>query len=263
MKLDSQDNAGPQVRSSMTSVDTGQGPMRAIVARPPGPGPFPAVVTYPHVGGLTGTMQIMAERVASGGYVCIVPDLYHRLGTIVIDPQSDDSDVVAIRSIAAASVTAPGALEDTAAVFRWLDQNSEVRGPDCATLGFGRGGSLALRAAGTFPERVRAAASVLGFGFMVEGRDAAAAYLARIAGSVYCAFAEHDHIIPASEPTELASILDMLALDSTLVVHPGVRHPYIFPDRLVYDEAAARRDWEAIFTIFARHLGDGSGHGSG
>ena len=262
MKLDPQRNAGLQVEPSMTFIDTDQGPMRAIVAWPTGLGPFPAVVTYPHVGGLTDTMQIMAERVAAGGYVCIVPDLYHRLGTIVIDPQSDDPDVVAIRSIAAASVTAQGVLEDTAAVFRWLDQHPQVRGPVCATLGFGRGGSLALRAAGAFPERVRTAASVLGFGFMGEGREAASACLARIAGGVYCAFAEHDHIIPASERAELASILDTLALDSTLVVHPGVHHPYIFPDRLVYDEAAASRDWDAIFAMFARHLGDGSKQGS-
>src|SRR6185295_10766814 len=101
------------------------------------------------------------------------------------------------------------------------------------TIGYGRGGGLALRAASEFPDRVRAAASVLGFGFAPDGRDAARARLARISGGVYCAFAELDDIIPASVPAELRTILGELRLDARLVVHPGTRHPYVFPDRAV------------------------------
>ena len=181
--------------------------MRAIVARPPGPGPFAAVVAFAHVGGLTETMRIMARKVAAGGYVCVVPDLYHRLGTIVIDPQSHDGDVVAIRKIAAASVTEAGAMSDAGAVLAWLGSRPDVRGPHCATIGFGRGGSLAVRAASAFPGEVRAAASVLGFGFAPQGPEAATAALAGIGASLYCAFAERDDIIPASEHETLAAIL--------------------------------------------------------
>ncbi len=242
------------------SIETPEGPMRAIVARPPGPGPFAAVVAFAHVGGLTETMRIMARKVAAGGYVCVVPDLYHRLGTIVIDPQSHDGDVVAIRKIAAASVTEAGAMSDAGAVLAWLGSRPDVRGPHCATIGFGRGGSLAVRAASAFPGEVRAAASVLGFGFAPQGPEAATAALAGIGASLYCAFAERDDIIPASEHETLAAILHALALDARLVVHAGARHPYLFPDRAVYDEAAAERDWQAIFAMFGRRLGAAPKH---
>jgi carboxymethylenebutenolidase len=235
-------------------IDTRQGPMRAILARPAGRGPFPAVITFPHVGGLTDTMRMMAEKVAAGGYLSVVPDLYHRLGTIVVDPQSRDEKVVAIRRIAAASVTDDGAMEDCEAVLRWLAAEPGSRGPPCATIGYGRGGSLAVLAAATFPGTVRAAASVLGFGFSRWSEEHALARLSRITGGVYCAFAELDEIIPRSEHEWLASLLGRLAIDARMVVHPGTRHPYVFPDRAVHDAAAAGRDWDAIFAMFSRCL---------
>ena len=130
------------------------------------------------------------------------------------------------------------------------------------TVGCGRGGSLAIRAAAEFPGRVRAAASVLGFGFTADGAAAARARLARITGGLYWAFAEHDDIIPASVPAELSEVLRGLPLDARFVVHPGARHPYVFPDRTVHDPVAAGRDWEAIFAMYARHLGANPQQGS-
>ena len=230
--------------------------MRVLVARPNGPGPFPAVILYHHVGGLTDTMRLMADRVAAGGYACFAPDLYHRLGTIVLDPQSADPDVAAIRRIAAASVTDGNALADTVSLLEWLETRPGLLVDRLGTLGFGRGGSLAVSAACAFPERVRAAASVLGFGFATDGKAATRARLARASGGLYFAFAGKDDIIPAAVPAELAALLDGLALDTRLVVHPGTSHPYIFPDRTVHDPAAAARDWDAILAMYARHIGN-------
>ena len=224
----------------IVDIATPDGPMCAIlVARPPGIGPLPAVITYPHVGGLTNTMRTMAERVAEGGYVSLVIDLYHRIGTIVIDPESTNENVVAIRKIAAASVTDANAMRDTGAALAWLDAQPFVRGPSVGTIGYGRGGGRAGPAAAEFPKRVRAAASVLGFGFTNDGVPACRDRLARIQGGLYCAFAEHDDIISETVPNELSASLAGLPLDAQLVVHPGTRHPYVFPDRAVHDPAAA------------------------
>src|SRR5262249_17301164 len=152
------------------------------------------------------------------GAVCVVPDLYHRLGTIVLDPQSSDEDAVAIRQAAAASVTDANAMRDAAAAVAWLGQQGLAR--PFGAVGFGRGGGLALLPAASFPADIAAAASILGFRF--PDRDA----LARISGEIYCAFAEHDDIIPAEVPENLADVLADLSVPSRLVVHPGARHPY-------------------------------------
>ena len=229
---------------SEVEIATADGPMRAIVARCTEA--RRGVVLFPHVGGLTGTMRTMARIIADSGSVCVVPDLYHRLGTIVLDPQSSDADAVAIRRAAAASVTDANAMRDAAAAIAWLDQQGLAR--PFGAVGFGRGGGLALLAAASLPHDIGAAASILGFAF--PGRDA----LARIHGEIYCAFAEHDDIIPAEVPDNLADVLTDLPAPSRLVVHPGARHPYVFPDRAVHDAKAAAEDWRSVFAMFDRRL---------
>jgi carboxymethylenebutenolidase len=226
-------------------IATADGPMRAIVARPDVA--RGGVIMFPHVGGLTDTMRTMAHLVADGGYVCVVPDLYHRLGTIVLDPQSNDADAVAIRQAAAASVTDANAMRDATAAIAWLEQRGVGR--PFGAVGFGRGGGLALLAAASFPHDVAAAASILGFRF--PRRDV----LARIEGEIYCAFAEHDDIIPPEVPDNLAEELCELPMPSRVVVHAGARHPYVFPDRTVHDAKAAAEDWASVFAMFARRVG--------
>jgi carboxymethylenebutenolidase len=216
-----------------------------------GEGPFPAAILFPHVGGLTETMRDSARRAAEGGFLCVIPDLYHRLGTIVLDPQSDDSDAVAIRKVVAGSLTLKGVAEDTRAALDWLDASADAAPGPRGTIGYGRSGSFALLAAASFPERIRAAATVLGFGFKELAE--AGVDLAAIK-EVYVAFAENDDIIPAHVPGELKSLLEKAGTPFELVVHLGARHPYAFADRAVYDESAAESDWSRIFALFARHL---------
>jgi dienelactone hydrolase len=229
---------------SDVEIAAADGPMRAIVARCADA--RRGVLLFPHVGGLTDTMRTMARIIAHGGCVCVVPDLYHRLGTIVLDPQSRNEDAVAIRKAAAASVTDADAMRDAAAVISWLGGQG-LAGPFGA-VGFGRGGGLTMLAAASFPADIGAAASILGFAF--PGREV----LARVRGEIYCAFAEHDDIIPAEVPDNLASVLTDLAVPSRLVVHAGARHPYVFPDRTVYDAKAAAEDWASVFAMFDRRL---------
>lgn len=240
------------VSDSRAWIETPSGHLAALVARPVGAGPFPAAILFPHVGGLTETMCDCARRAAAGGLLCVVPNLYHRLGTIVLDPQSDDPDAVAIRKVAAGSLTLDGVVEDARSVLDWLDTNTgdAVPGPR-GTIGYGRSGSFTLLAAAALPERIKAAATVLGFGFKELAN--AGADLAVIE-EIYAAFAENDEIIPAHVPGELKALLEKSGKPFELVVHPGARHPYAFVDRAVYDERAAEYDWSRIFALFARRL---------
>jgi carboxymethylenebutenolidase len=235
-------------------IDTPRGKMRAIIAQPGGRGPFPAAIMYPHVGGLTDTMRKMARRCAEGGYLCAVPDLYHCLGTIVLDPQSFDENAVAIRRVAAASLTPDGVMADTRALLDWLDRLPLARQGARGAIGYGAGGGFSLLAAATYPDEIAASASVLGFGFVTERPDSPHFSFPRIRAELYCAFAERDDIIPPTVPRGLAAELKALPIQSELISHPGVRHPYAFPDRAVYDRAAAEADWAKIFALFARRL---------
>ena len=85
-------------------VTTPDGQMETFIVHPDGTGPFPAVVMFQNVGGLSEILRGMARRVAAAGYYCAVPSLYYRLGTIVIDPDSKDEKILGLRKIASGSL---------------------------------------------------------------------------------------------------------------------------------------------------------------
>src|SRR5918992_4072815 len=54
--------------------------MGIYIARPDGPGPFPAIVVIQNKDGVKEFTQEMTRRVAAAGYVGVAPQLYHREG---------------------------------------------------------------------------------------------------------------------------------------------------------------------------------------
>src|SRR5947208_614203 len=68
-------------RVEITVPDDAESPvMSAYLARPAGPGRFPAVLVGFEMFGLTGYIRNLTERIARLGHVAIAPDFYHRAG---------------------------------------------------------------------------------------------------------------------------------------------------------------------------------------
>lgn len=55
--------------------------INAYMARPLGPGPYPAVLVFHHLPGWDRWYRETTRRFAAEGYLAICPDLYHRQGT--------------------------------------------------------------------------------------------------------------------------------------------------------------------------------------
>ena len=69
------------------NLQTPDGVLDCYVFEPAGVGPWPAVVLYMDAFGVRGDLDVMAERLASAGYVVAVPNLYHRSGAFAaFDP---------------------------------------------------------------------------------------------------------------------------------------------------------------------------------
>src|SRR5262244_4286409 len=47
---------------------------------PDGDGPWPGVLVFPDAGGARETFRQMGDRLASMGYVALIPDIYYRAG---------------------------------------------------------------------------------------------------------------------------------------------------------------------------------------
>ena len=60
----------------------------AHIFKPEGPGPWPAVIVYMDGLGIRPTLFEMGQKLADGGYVVLLPDLFYRAGPYApLDPK--------------------------------------------------------------------------------------------------------------------------------------------------------------------------------
>src|SRR4051812_33932048 len=152
----------PTMFEQETIVTTKHGRMPAFMACPDGAGPFPPVIFYMDAPGIREELRNMVRRIAKQGYVCLLPDMYYRLGTIRFDiPRRDDamSGVIraAMNSLSNALVT-----DDTAAMLAWFDAQDKARSGPVGCVGHCMSGCYITTVAARFPHRIKAAASLYG-----------------------------------------------------------------------------------------------------
>lgn len=87
------------------------------------------------------------------------------------------------------------------------------------------GGAISLTVAGTYPDRIAAAASFHGSNLATDSELSPHRLSPRITARVYVAGADHD--------------------DS----YPGALHGFTMADFPVYDEAASERHWHELLTL--------------
>ena len=243
------------MKDRFVDVKTADGRMPVFIAEPAGTGPFPAVVMYQNVGGLSQVLVELARRVASNGYYCALPDLYYRLGKIVIDPDSKDAHVLALRKVVLDSLTDAGVMADTRALLAHIDGDRAAAGGVKGTVGFCMGGRFSVQAGALFPDVFVANGSLFGTRMMTDAEDSPHKLIGKLRGEIYFGFAEHDYALPLPKAREFIELLKQQCVARwEAEIHEGAHHGYSFPGRKVYQEQAAERSWSRIFSMFARQL---------
>ncbi|GAA4336526.1 dienelactone hydrolase family protein [Pigmentiphaga soli] len=236
-------------------VRTPDGLMETFIATPGGPGPFPVVVMYQNVGGMSPVLLHLARRVAAEGYYCALPDLYYRLGKIVIDPENKTPRVTALRKLVLDSLSDPEVMDDTAALLRHIGSDPAARRGPAGSVGFCMGGRFVVQAGAAFPEVFVANGSLFGTRMMTDAPDSPHKLLERLRGEVYFGFAEHDYALPLPQAQAFIALAEkQCAARWEADIHAGAHHGFSFPGRPVYQKAAAERSWERIFSMFQRQL---------
>ncbi len=240
------------------AVPTRAGAMPTFVCRPERHGPHPAVLLLMDAPGVREELRDMARRLATVGYVVLLPNLYHRaggdptFGPDVLTP--DSADYRAMRAIRT-KMTIPPVMEDLADVFAFLDGRPDVAPGPIGAHGYCMSGPYALAAAARFPDRVRAAASFYGTWLVSDAEESPHGNLDRIGGEVYISCAEHDDLAPPDMVAELRRRFDASGVRGELEIQPGVHHGFAFPQRWCYDRDAAERHWERLISLYRRVLG--------
>jgi len=252
------------MRERFVEIKTAEGVMDAFVTRPEENGPFPPVILYMDIWGVREELYDIARRVGTIGYYCIVPDFYYRNGKrIYFEFRNEMGRAISIHRLQGEALlqiqsrpklTNKMVIDDTGAILRFLDGAEDVGRGGVGAIGFCMGGRYVMGAAGSYPERFVASASLHGTTLISDRDDSPHLLAANLRGEFYCGFAEQDSHAPPAMIDELAKLLKPCPVRYRFTVHPGTEHGYSLPDRDIYDKQATARDWEQIFAMFHRQI---------
>jgi carboxymethylenebutenolidase len=146
-------------------------------------------------------------------------------------------------------------MDDVAEMMKFLDGRAGVKAGPIGVHGYCMSGPYALAAAARYPDRVCAAASFYGTWLVSDAVESPHLTLGKAKGELYIACAEHDELAPLPMVAELKMLFDQSGNKGELEIYPGVHHGFGFPQRKIYDKAAAERHWERLIALYRRKLG--------
>jgi carboxymethylenebutenolidase len=238
------------MNASQTKLKLPEGEADAYLTRPDGVGPWPGVLWFMDGLGWRKTMFEMADRLASHGYVVLVPNLFWRAGAPqVFDASAFSDPAVREKILKLIGETAPNAMKDAAV---WLDALAalpEVKQKQrLATNGYCMGGGFSLLAGVTYPNRIAAVASFHGGGFQTDP-SAPAAIAAKLKARVYLGVAEKDQRHTPEVTQALNTALKQAKVPHQIETYAGAGHGFAVPGHTVYDRDASEKHWERLLGL--------------
>jgi carboxymethylenebutenolidase len=238
---------------SKIEIETKDGACPSYVFRPVGSGPWPAVLAFMDGIGIRPAMLEIGERLATSGYFVLLPDLFYRSGpyapmnahTVFTDPEQ--RKVLMEKFVAPA--TPANIMSDTGAFLDYLAVQHDVKPGGIGTTGYCMGGLMSLTAAGTFPDRIVAAASYHGGRLATERPDSPHLLAPKIKARVYVAGAIDDQSFPDDMKARLEEALTKAGVDHKIETYQA-KHGWVLRDTPVYDAAAAERHWQTMLALF-------------
>lgn len=230
------------------SIPTADGELRGVLGIPSGSGPWPGVVMVHEVFGVEENMRAQIERLASAGYLVLMPDLYSRGGMRRC-----------LKATFRALTEGQGqAFDDTEAAKQFLIGRADCSG-SIGVIGFCMGGGFALQMA----NRGYGAAAV-NYGMMPKDLDAVLGGACAIVAS----YGGRDKSLKKAA-SKLEAALTAHNIPHDVKEYPAANHAFMNPGaagplalrpfmqkvvgfRPYPDEA--RDAWARIEAFFAEHL---------
>jgi carboxymethylenebutenolidase len=237
-------------------IPASPGAVATFIAHPERGGPHPVVLVLMDGSGVRETLRDMVRRLASVGYYAMLPNLYHRFGVselAALPPLPPEAarqrGLDLVGGLSCAMV-----MDDCDALLSFAGSDQYASPGRAGCIGYGMSGQFAVNFAAVHPERLGAAASISGVKLVTDQDDSPHLALRRATAELYFACAEHD----SWSPPAMVETLDQAAKDydpgAEVEFYTGVAHGFSMPDRPAYDQCAAERHWERLFSLFRRRL---------
>jgi carboxymethylenebutenolidase len=227
---------------------------RALLARPTGDGPFPAVVVGAEGTGLNTFIRRLAATLAHLGSVAIVPDYYRGAGP----PDPDDYDDFDTLMSYIDALDFRRAVHDMLSAVDHVQALEYVDAARVASWGYCTGGTLALFTACL---RTDLAASVVFFPSQptfASLDDTKPVHVTDLLWNIACPIlfliGDEDVVLPPDRLAELRGRLDRWGIDARVLVYPGAQHAFNAHGSVLYHEAADLQSWDDATAFLAAHL---------
>lgn len=201
--------------------------------------------------GMRPALHEVAERLAKAGFYVMLPDLFYRIGPytapepakLFSDPAVRDAWFQRLRS----TMNAAAVMRDTRAFL------AQLPAAKVGTTGYCMGGRFSLTAAGTYPERIAAAAAYHPGNVVTDAPDSPHLLAPAIKARVYVGAASDDPTFPAEHIQRLDEALSEARVDHTIETYPA-KHGWVPSDTPVHDAAAADRHFETLIALMRSAL---------
>jgi carboxymethylenebutenolidase len=240
------------------ALPTPDGDARAYTFTPQGDGPWPAVVLFMDAPAIRPALFEMCERLASHGYYVLLPDMFWRAGPYepinVKEAFADEAKRREAFGKLMGSTNPQRMMSDAGAAFDYLAKQPEVKGAKYGITGYCMGCGIVMRAAGTYPDKVAAAAGFHGGRLATDAPDSPHLLAPKIKAKVYIAGADEDAGFPPEQADRLREALTAAGVDNEVTIYPGAKHGYTMNDLPVYHAEASERHWREVLRLFAETL---------
>jgi carboxymethylenebutenolidase len=238
-------------------IPTRDGMSKGTLHVPDGEGPWPGVLVFTDIFGTRDVFLTMGDRLASLGYVALIPDVYYREGDYApFDLKTAFSDEKERNRLfgLAHTLTNERVIADASDYADFLLARPEVRGSAIGVHGYCMGGRLALVAAGGIGDKMAAAASFHAAQVAIPGNpDSPHLAADKIRAAVYVAGSIEDAGFTEEHAALLDSALTSAGVPHTVEIWPG-HHGFAVADQAVYDAALEERHWETLRTLYGERL---------
>lgn len=230
--------------AELIHIPSGDSTIPAYLALP-AEGSGPGVVVVPEWWGVEDGTKEYADRLASEGFVALIPDLYHG----AVAPYEDLEKAQELMQ----SMPPERAHRDMSAAVDFLAEHEAVTGDRMGALGAGLGGLLAMILANNRPDKIGAVVAFHGYPYGDIEPDDWSSLNAAVRGYM----AEYDEYFPPDGAEAIEAKLQQLGKDVSIGIYERARHGFMSKNAAFgsHDENLFTNVWLAVLVFFFETLG--------
>jgi carboxymethylenebutenolidase len=201
----------------------------------PSDGSGPGVIVIQEWWGVDDSLKSTADRLASAGFVALVPDLYH--GDVAGHDEMDKAAQLM------QALPPDRAARDMSGAVDFLAGHDATTGRGVGVVGFCMGGMLSWILAANRPDKVKAAVAFYGYPQGEMEPD-----WSKLDASVQGHMAENDDFFGPAGAKALESKLRDMGKDVSITIHAGTGHAFMGPHNALgtLDEELAESLWPRV-----------------